>query len=210
MAAIYPGVPGGYLITQMRMSPKRQTFAARRAGFSIIELMTVIALLSVMLAMATPALLSSQKASVLTKAGNIAADLAMLCRQTALSKNVITALILVPKGDALTKQQATVLEYDLRNQAWKQNGGWVRFSESVVAQDNATDDGHATLQAIAPVPANFTNYTAFIFYPDGRMAGDPATNRKITITSGDAGTPAKNYYALVFNADTSAFRILRP
>lgn len=214
----------------MKIVPQgQQVNRERRAAFSLVELMTVVGVVSILFAVATPALLSSRKASELTSAGNTMADLATLCRQTALSKNAITALILVSKTNPTTRQMATMLEYDPQIQAWKYRSGWIRLSESVEAKDSALDNDGGTdvdklskeaLQRIAELKLKNSgteiqekDYTVFIFYPDGRMEGDPTKTRKIRVATGETaanGPDPINYYDLVFNADTSAFRIVRP
>ncbi len=180
-----------------------------------MELLAVISIISVLTTMAVPALVSSQRASALTHAGNQLADLASLARQTAMSKNAITALIVStkPPGSQTVRQAALVMQYDGVANAWAPLGGWVRLSESVIAADNFTDNTAVTRLALPDLrvdgaPLSPSGYTALVFYPDGHMVN--GTSSRELAVSPIAGNTQANYYKLVFNSDTSAYHITRP
>lgn len=187
-----------------------------KAGFSLVELLVVIAMIAILTATTGPALLSSQRSSKLTDAGNRLADMAALARQSALSRNVVTALVLVSgSGDAsLDGRAATLLEMDV-DRTWKQAGGWVVLADGVKATDAAAG---GALPAGAGLPAlkvrgkavDLSQCRAFVFYPDGRMDGDPQQPRRLSVKLDAAGSSAINSYDLVFNIDTSTVRVVRP
>lgn len=188
----------------------------RRCGaFSLVELLTVVAMLGAMMAMVTPALLNSHQGSVLTTSGNTMADLAALARQNAASRHIITALIITSKTNSSVKQSVTVVEYEIAKKNWKRSHQWIRLAESVAAEDDGEADGGgvSAVTAIAPLQLDdggvpLTTYSALVFYPDGRMAsiGKPTRRLRMALARGTK----VNTYDLVFNVDTSAFRILRP
>lgn len=198
------------------------TLRRHTAGFSLIELLTVLAIMGLLMASITPALQSSQRASFLTQAGNRLADLITTAKQTSLSRNVMTAVILVTStSDATWNGRVLGLLEMGSDHTWKQAGAWIYLPETVQAQDV---NGASPYNAL-PVPADAGParilplkgdanpvFTALVFYPDGRMRGGTAPARKISVRfHNDALNPAPaNYYDLVFNAETSTLRIRRP
>jgi hypothetical protein len=173
-------------------------------------------MIAILTAATGPALLSSQKSSRLTESGNRLADMASLARQSALSRNVITALVLVSgSGDASVDGRAAALLEMAPDRTWKQASGWVFLADGVKATD-ATTGG--TLPAGAGLPAlkvrgkpvDVSQCRSFVFYPDGRMDGDPQQPRRLSVKFDAEGSAAINSYDLVFNIDTSTVRIVRP
>lgn len=185
-------------------------------AFSLIELLTVVAIVSLMMTIATPALMSSFRGSSVTHAGNKLADLATLARQTAASRNEITAVILTTKASAspTDKQSAILMEYDIASQTWKQAGNWIHLPESIVAAAETADADTPKKfdQNFAPPKRGgqvVDKYTSLVFYPDGRM-DNPADSPKVSVTYAQGTQNSPNHYDLVFNKETSAFRIVRP
>lgn len=196
--------------------------ACRPAGFSLIELLAALALMSLLMASIAPALVSSQRGSSLSHAGNRFADLITTARQTSLSRNVMTAVVLVTDTtDAtLNGRVLGLLEMD-GDHVWRQAGGWIQLPEAVSARDVNGAAPHNTLPAAAdsvpPVLASLKGdpspgYSALVFYPDGRMRGNAANLRRISVRlSGESQSAVpKNYYDIVINAETAALRIQRP
>lgn len=196
-------------------------------GFSLIELLVTMACMALLLSASVPAFINSRRAAALTQAGNALADLTALARQTALSKNTITALIITPKATVSTKQALLVAEYDSAGEMWKPLSGWVRISDDATVVDMGTSvqaAGNAKARSLAPLNIKFngstlqslndTEYSVLIFYPDGRMENGAESTRQLSARFSTAGTTAasdslSNYYDLVVNSNTSAFRIVR-
>lgn len=191
----------------------------RTLGFSLIELLTVVAILGLLTAISTPSLLSSRRDGRLTQSGNLLADHAALGRQTALSRNVITAL-LVAETSSSESPMITVVELDRESNSWKPIVTWSKLSESVEIEDSSDD------AALRQAAANFagmtgvtyqgnaiTLETSLIFYPDGHMesreSGASSSQRRLTVLLKD-GDPTTNYYGIEFNKDTSNSRVVRP
>lgn len=204
--------------------PKRPPFF-RCAAFSLVELLTVIVILMVTATAIKPAL-GMLRSSSLTQSGNRLVDLAMMARQTAVSKNTITALIVVFKSTSssqkLDRQAIAVLEYDALQKTWKKMGPWERLPEAVQVFDYAGGYPYGNASAaneIAPIslaldgqPVDSSQsaytYTSLVFYPDGRLSGGTGT-RTIDLVYA-VGSQTENFYKLVFNNDTAAIRIVRP
>jgi len=108
-------------------------------AFSLVELLVVISVLAILMSASIPALLSSQRASALTQAGNAIVDLTNLARETAQSKNTITALILVTKTSVQIQQAVAVLEYDAMGENWKTATGWIRLPLNAAVVDFGGD-----------------------------------------------------------------------
>lgn len=182
-------------------------------AFSLVELLAVMAIMALLMGVATPAFQSSSRASHLTQAGNRLADMASLARQTASSKNVITAIVLVSKPSPLEKQAVTLLEYDAANAQWKIASPWIRLPESVEATNAMpTANPAASMAAVSllldgrPV----VNYSDIVFFPDGRILypGD-SPSLSVKLVQGSETTSA-NSYDIVFNKENSAYRVVRP
>lgn len=192
----------------------------RNQGFSLIELLTVIAVLSILTAISTPSLLSSRRAGQLTQSGNLLADSAALGRQIALSRNVITAL-LVAKTPTSDAPLIIVAALDRESNTWKPITTWSQLPDSIEIQDNTND---AVLRQAATDLASTANVrhggntvtldTSLVFYPDGHMEShdsgnnSPAQRRLTVVLKG--GDPDVNYYGIEFNKNTSNSRVVRP
>lgn len=194
-------------------------------AFSLVELLTVVAILVTLLALGVPTMSGGFRSTALMHGGNSLAGLSDLARQTALSRNVMTAVIMVTEGPNENLNARTLGLFELgADRVWKQTSQWVYLPESVFFQDDpATAANHAELPT-APSEMQVTlngqpftlsrgKYRALVFFPDGRMLGDSLHSRTVSVrnrgTAGDGSRPA-NYYDLVFNADNSAYRIVRP
>lgn len=204
------------------MFRKNLLLKVRIRGFSLVELLVVIAIVAVLATVTGPSLLTSQKASSLTTGGNRLADLLMLAKQSALSRNMITAVVLVTstKDKLLENRTLGMLEMG-GDYEWRQVGGWTFLPEAV----QVVDSGALPPANALPVPADAPEprfqklrgdanpkYTAFVFYPDGRMrAGLPSPRRASVRFQSDVNEASPhNFYDIVFNAETSGLRIERP
>ncbi len=195
---------------------------AAAAAFSLIELMSVIAVMALLITMSASLFTNTVRSSTLTEAGNRLVDLSALARQTAMNKNTITAIIIRSKtGNSDEKQAIGLVEYNALGSKWVRLGAWERLSEVVEAVDSPDNTAAATdlASAIAPLDLviggeRFGNlpFSSLVFYPDGRLATPSAAStgtRKLKVRF-SKGNQADNYYDLVFNTDTSAVRVVRP
>lgn len=169
-------------------------------------------MISILVALTVPAISSISNSSAVTQSGNRLVDLASLARSSALSRNKVTALVGVKGSDELAGRAFTVLEIGSDRQ-WKQLTGWSILSEHVSVKDNGSapytqlpSQGSLDLKLRGQSKSG-SDLTAMIFYPDGRTMGDPNALRTFRVEPFAAGS---NYYDIVFNADSSNFRIVRP
>jgi len=203
-------------------SSGRSSFGSK--GFSLTELLVVIAIMAIVIASVGPGLLTSQRDSHLTQAGNQLTDLAMLARQNALSHNAMTALVLIngPSSSPSSNRAAALLEMQ-SDQTWKQVSRWYVLPVGIKAYDDPNSS--TSLPQIAGIPApalivsgqSVTAYTAFVFNPDGTMYEGTSSTRVASVqfdadpapTSSGSAT-LRNYYDLVFNSDTGDIHVVRP
>ncbi|MCE0496490.1 MAG: prepilin-type N-terminal cleavage/methylation domain-containing protein [Methylacidiphilales bacterium] len=209
-------------------SPLTRVISRVGRGFTLIEMLIVIAIIAVLMSLGLPALLNSSRSSGLTDAGNELDNIAMLARQNAVSNNVQTALVLVtndPYNSAMSGRAVSVWQMG-SNQTWTQTSRWMFLPNTTTAYDDptASNKGFSTPTTFSvtldgnTLPAS--DFSAFIFDPEGNMEGPSATTRDVPIvySSPNTTTPAsintvlalKNYYILVFNSDTGAVYVVRP
>lgn len=205
----------------MKPPPCSDTNSIR--ALTLVELLAVVAVISLLAATVTPALLSSHRAGDLTRSGNVLVDHAALARQSALSRNVIAALVVAEAGSAAAPGESavvTVLEYERENDSWRQVTPWARLASGV----EITDTADTTLQQAAKSMASLdglrlggervTPVTTLVFYPDGHMEGrlndhSVLPSRRLEVVFKDQENHP-NYYGIEFNQNTSHFRVVRP
>lgn len=195
-----------------------------RQGFSMIELLVVITVMSILVALGTPSLLTSRRANALTSAGNRFVDTLALARQAAASRNTVTCLILVDGDSSVERRQVVgVLEFDQASSQWKPLVSWVRMPEATRIVDLGTSDDLVTSEntAIALAPLNFEvrgkipeagSYSTVLFYPEGSIATGNAFSRRFSARAieDEANATPANFYDVVINTDTSAYHVVRP
>lgn len=192
--------------------------AAFLRGFTLIEFLSVIAVISVLTAVVTPSLLSSFRSSALTQAGNQIADLAILARQNALSRNAITAIVVVTSANDQALQDRSVAMLEMKaDRVWRQVGAWIFLPEQtrvVMNNPSALPAGVSApvLNPLRGTTLNASDYEAVIFYPDGRMESSATDTKRIRIAHPeDINKPSpSNYYDVLFNPENSSCRIIRP
>ncbi len=208
----------------------------RAQGFTLIELLIVVAIMAMLGGLATPALMKSYRSSSLTQAGNRLTDVAMLARQNALSRNTMTAVVMVTSTSAqlagISHDALTVIELSPSQGGWNQITGWTFLPSQAKAYANLAALSPADLplpvggtlpvlrlpsNAGAPVTLAETDYVCYVFNPDGTMynVSSPLPQAYVQYASDQApsgGVQAANlhnYYDLVFS-DAGGINIVRP
>ena len=111
-------------------------FPTRRRAFSLIELIVVIAVLVSLLALVVPAVSGFGRSSALTRGGNLVTNLASLARQEAMTRNTMTALVLLrDQGSDADYRAFTVATYE-PGLGWRQTTAWETLPTGVVVDRN--------------------------------------------------------------------------
>jgi Tfp pilus assembly protein FimT len=117
---------------------------------TLIEMLVVVGIIGVMTSMVVPAFNSIGRTASLNSTGNQIADLMSMARQNSVSKNGMTAVVLVTDTtcgqQALAVMQLLPLENDqaLTSSNWTQITGWFRLGAGVFADVNANDSSTCT------------------------------------------------------------------
>lgn len=122
-----------------------------------MELLVVIAIMTIMAAIGISAL-GTTSAQKLNSAGNEVADLVNQARQNAISKDKMTALVVV-SGTNNTDVDYRVLviwEYDPANNAWQQASKWITLPEGTTIDPtpDATTAFFGNSPGSSPTPAS--------------------------------------------------------
>ena len=167
-------------------------------AFTLVEMLAVMFIASILLALVVPALNSFSRTNSLVSGGDMVTNMIALARQTATSKNTMTALVLLGnQGSAGADYRAfTVLQYNVDQQTWVQNTPWASLPTGIIVDcSDATDctflqnspvvfPDLASGQPTPPVyyqQKNVTSFAARIFLPNGGLlnAQEPAQIRLV-------------------------------
>lgn len=134
-----------------------------KRAFTLIELLVVIAILAALLALVAPAVSNIGKARSLSVSGNKIAQMATLARQNAMSKNVLTALVMLKDHNSEGRYRAfTVIEHELSNSvgpdgtyaaSWHQVTNWETLATGAVV--DFTDEVNCSFVNDSPDLPNF-------------------------------------------------------
>ena len=217
------------------MSPK--TF---RAAFSLVELLAVIALVGIILGIVVPALSGMGRGTSLVTAGNMVNNMAGLARQHAMSRNTLTALlVLANQGTDADYRAVSVLEYK-PGTGWSQLGGWEMLPVGITVDAGDTQECSFLLRSPNPFPfLSATNqdnppvtfqslpirspdgYAARIFTPGGGLQ-NPAAPAQIRLVEGrveggairytnrNVAGKPANYFDIAIVGATGATKTSRP
>ena len=203
-----------------------------------MEMLVVVAMVGGLTAVLAPALWGMAQGSALQQGGNLLISLIEQARQTAVSKNTMSALVLL--ADAETEQDYrafTLLEYG-PEAGWTQVRDWQHLPEGVMVDFSAGESSFLTNSpAVFPLlqpgqshpPLRFQGrpllqekgYAACIFMPSGALQKSdlPAQLRLVSGFSGgnkvaythrlSSGKPA-NYFDVAIVGITGAVKVSRP
>lgn len=201
-----------------------------RQGFSLVELITVVAIVGIITALVVPAVNGFGRSTALNSGGNMVANLAGLARQTAMSKNTLAALVVVTNlGTEQDYRAMTVAEY--RDGIWQQVTKWETLPTGIVVDTSS----ESTFLTNTPVPFPFklgivignrrlddaSTFAARIFLSNGSLQNaDKAAQLRIVegfrqgagiaYTHRGTGNQPANYYDIAIIGTTGIAKISRP
>jgi|GEM_PF-5313513 len=208
----------------------------RPAGFTLLEMLTVIAIMVVLLSIVIPASSNLVASNRLTAAGNLVASLAAFARQEAMGGNTMTALVMLARqGTGNDGRAFTVLRYDPAR-GWQQSQPWAVLPTGIVVDMSDTAACSFMLDSSQPFPflkAGQANppvkyqgvqlqatgsYAARLFLPGGGLVNADIPTH-IRLVEGEfkegsivhtRGTPPTNYVDITIIGDTGQIKIDRP
>ena len=153
---------------------------SRRVGFSLIELLTVMAVVGVLATLTVAAVRGIGGANSLTAAGNQIAALAFQARQHSMTRGACTALIisedigaqavyaLTPRSDGDAPETAD----------WTQLTRWTTLPAGIAIDWAASSLASQSAALTPPLPAltragqTVAGYRMLVFKPDGSLLGE--------------------------------------
>lgn len=185
-------------------------------AFSLIELITVMAIMSILIAVTVPAVSSLQGSMQMTSAGASVGDFLSLARQTAVSsdRDVAVRFYQPASGGPLIGCQAFILQ-DNGTQTAVQRVLWL--PQRVVFSDNTNQSSlFQTISGTATVSGQQTlKYSQFCFLRDGSTDLDPSASWFFTLTSPQAATNSttntpSNFVTFLIEPENGTVKYYRP
>ncbi|XHR30979.1 MAG: Tfp pilus assembly protein FimT/FimU [Chthoniobacteraceae bacterium] len=204
-------------------------------GFTLIELLFVMAIIASLATLSVPSFTSLGKSAGLNGGGNMVAGLITSARQNALSKNTMTALVIVtdssvdPQNRLFTMMELPAHEDNTtkpQSSDWKQITKWETLVRGVIVSNWTSSP-----QTVSPTfpKLRYGNhwitqdgFKYLIFMPDGSTLSNTSTTVQLVegyIPKGETvplytsvlknGNPA-NYYKLTILNTTGRIKIDRP
>lgn len=168
------------------------------AAFTLVEMLAVIGVLAILVVAAGPAMLGGVRGSPLLQAGNQVTALAASARQAAVTKQSMSALVLLTAAGTEQDYRAFTLMEFQEPSGWVQTQGWQELPPGVLVDPTTTQStflvngpasfpGLRTGQTQPPLKhlgrdlTPGSQYVARIFVPSGglRNAQDPAQIRLV-------------------------------
>lgn len=177
-------------------------------GFSLIELLVVVAILALLVGLGVGVLGGSSSSRGIDQAGNTVSGLAQLARQHASSMNALTALVVAQTREANEDRMiVSIWDFDSSLKA-NQVERWSMLPSTIsLSTVNDSLPGTLSPSGITYKNAAVTSPKYFWFYPDGRVGdGNSVPTLKLEPSKGSK----ENTYELVFNPVVGTHKINRP
>lgn len=193
----------------------RQTGTPRTSSaFSLVELLVVVAIVSILLGLAIPAMNSMRSATGITRAGGLLSDQIALARQEAVNKGRDVEIRILPLvEDGFTNYSGIQLWIAETDGTMSALGRVVRFPTGIGIVDSSTlspllDRTSGSM----PYGGNNVTYKGFRFRSNGLPSGLSMSNNYLTVQQiRDNSTDlADNYFAVRVNPLTGSVTTYRP
>lgn len=214
------------------VTPRSKCFSPSSAGFSVVELLTVVTLLGVLAGIGSISLKGNAGASRLATASTQSANLFESARETAILRKSPVAIALFP-ADSNSPAALTAFEYQPSSQTWSRISRWEKLPTGVIFDPSASTDINSALVENSPQvsPALPTTdyagsarsagvsggYAYLVFLPNGSLLQQHSKLSLVRFVEGigDSATfrhtgSAENFVDLVINPTTGRIKIVRP
>lgn len=204
-------------------------FRKSRRAFSLIELLTVIAMMALLTTLVAPAFNNLGKSSLLSAEGNRVVNLVNYAGQNSISRNAMTAMVVIDPQSGSAYRAFALFECLPESTDWKQISAWETLKDGIVLDPSTfstfTDSGTQPQPALPQM--RYRNgavgaYKYVIFLPNRSLLQNTSAQLKLAEGSvpsganiptysrpGSDGTPA-NYYAVTVLGPTGRPKIDRP
>lgn len=222
------------------MESMRRYFRKPSAAFTLIEMLAVVGILSIVLALAVPAFQNLGQASALSSAGNTTANLVSAARQNSVSRNVLTALVvLTGTGTDADLRTLGLFERGVSG-PWQQVGAWetlpvgiaidpedrvnCSFLENSPIRPTLIDANGSTSIRFSGQPVESTGFAYRVFLPTGSLS-NPERAAQLRLVEGTiegstashtiryarrSNNKPSSYYDVAIIGATGAPKIIRP
>ncbi len=150
---------------------------ARSRGFSVVELLMVMAIIAIMIAMALPTIFQARRVYAVDDASTQVIDILQFAQQRALAERQIMRVDIVAGTDST---QGTIQVTDQETLTAGAGDDVVIRSELLPPNQEVTMNTNVALFPLPPRPFNFNHWTwpsgrlRVYFMPDGIVTSDPA------------------------------------
>lgn len=201
-------------------------------GFSLIELLAVVALISMLVGMSTFALKGNAGVARLASASGVCATLLDGARETAIVRKSPVAVAFFPSTPQ-APAAVTALQYEHSTKSWSHISRWERLPTGVAFDPGQTLDSNAALASNSPAvssalpemnyagmsysPGAADGYAYMIFLPSGALFQEHANPAVLHLVEGAmtgesfqrTGSSGQTV-SLVINPSTGRVKIVRP
>jgi len=189
----------------------------RRAAFTLLELISVVAILLVLLTVSIRALRGPLEGRALTAGGDRVAGQLALARQSALSENTPVRWELIASadprnGDAAAFRLMRLLRFDAQARAWQPLGAFVWLPAGVCAKEadsTLLSDPAPVSFALPDRPSQSGDAAVITFFPSGETSLSPVAIHSLTLHQ--PNRPAGgDFLTLQIDPVTGQTRFFRP